>query len=107
MVLHVDSDAAYLVLPKTRSRYAGHFFLGDTPPPQPTKASSKPNGAILTNCRASAAETETGGVFGNAQDAIVVRIALLALAWTQTTSHAYQNRQFDMQQFCSLKHSPT
>ena len=32
---------------------------------------------------ASAAETETGGVFGNAQDAIVVRIALLALGHKQ------------------------
>jgi len=40
MVLHVDSDAAYIVLPNARSRYAGHFFLGDTPPPPPTKPSS-------------------------------------------------------------------
>lgn len=26
MILHVDSDAAYLVQPNARSRYAGHFF---------------------------------------------------------------------------------
>jgi len=89
MVLHVDSDVAYLVLPNARSCYAGHFFLGDTPPLPPAKPSSKPNGTILTNCKtirgimASAAETETGGMFGNAQDAIVVRIALLALGHKQ------------------------
>ena len=27
MILHVDSDVAYLVLPNTRSRIAGHYFL--------------------------------------------------------------------------------
>jgi hypothetical protein len=33
MVLHIDSDAAYLVLPNARSRYAGHYFLSNRPPP--------------------------------------------------------------------------
>lgn len=28
-VLHVDSDAAYLVMPQTRSRIAGYYFLID------------------------------------------------------------------------------
>jgi len=89
MVLHVDSDVAYLVLLNTCSHYAGHFFLGDTPPPPPAKPATKPNGPILTKCKtirgvmASAVETETGGVFGNAQDAIVVCIALLALGHKQ------------------------
>ena len=32
MVLHIDSDAAYLVQKNTRSRYAGHYFLSDNPP---------------------------------------------------------------------------
>ena len=31
MVLNVDSDAAYLVLPRARSRLAGHFFLSSDP----------------------------------------------------------------------------
>jgi hypothetical protein len=89
MVLHVDSDAAYLVLPNARSRYAGHYFLSDRPPPPPTKPSPKPNGAILTICKtirgvmASAAEAETGGVYGNAQEALACRISLLALGHPQ------------------------
>ena len=32
MYLHIDSGAAYLVLPKARTRGAGHFFLSNTPP---------------------------------------------------------------------------
>jgi hypothetical protein len=89
MVLHIDSDAAYLVLPNARSRYAGHYFLSDRPPPPPAKLTPKPNGAILTICKTirgvmgSAAEAETGGVYGNAQEAIACRISLLALGHPQ------------------------
>jgi hypothetical protein len=89
MVLHIDSDAAYLVLPNARSRYAGHYFLSDNPPLPPANPNPKPNGPILTICKtirnvmASAAEAETGGVYGNAQEAIACRISLLALAHPQ------------------------
>ena len=31
MILHVDSDAAYLVAPKARSRIAGCFHLSEHP----------------------------------------------------------------------------
>ena len=31
MVLHVDSDAAYLVCPKARSRVAGYYYLSNHP----------------------------------------------------------------------------
>jgi hypothetical protein len=86
MVLHIDSDAAYLVLPNARIRYAGHYFMSDHPPPPPTKPTPKPNGAILrTTCKTicgvmgSAAEAETGGVYGNAQEAIACRISLHAV----------------------------
>jgi hypothetical protein len=89
MILHVDSDAAYLVLPNARSRYAGHYFLSDHPPPLPTLPNPKPNGAILTVCKTlpgvmtSAAEAETGGVYWNGQDAIACRIPLEALGHPQ------------------------
>ena len=29
MVLHVDSEAAYLTVPEAKSCYAGHFYLSD------------------------------------------------------------------------------
>lgn len=84
MVLHVDSDAAYLVMPNSKSRYAGYFYLSDQPPthgdPNP-----KLNGPIHINCKifkntlCSSSECETGGVFFNCQDAIPIRFSLEAL----------------------------
>ena len=41
MLLWVDSDATYLVLPNARSRYAGHFYLGSTPPEWSTSSYSR------------------------------------------------------------------
>ena len=79
MVLHCDSDAAYLVAPKARSRIAGYYHLSDHHIPPPL------NGPIHVECRtlrhvvASAAEAETAGVFHNAQTIISIRRILLAL----------------------------
>jgi hypothetical protein len=89
MILHVDSDAAYLVLPNARSRYAGHYFLSDNPPSPPAKPSPKPNGAILSVCKtlpgvmSSAAEAEIGGVYLNGQDAVACCNPLEALGHPQ------------------------
>ena len=80
MILYVVSDAAYLVLPKARSRCAGLFYLSDYPtqnPPTP-----KPNGAVHVLCKtlhtvpASEAEAETGGLFLNDQKAVPIITAL-------------------------------
>jgi hypothetical protein len=63
--------------------------MSDQPPPLPAKPNPKPNGAVLTICKtirnvmASAAESETGGVYGNAQEAIACRISLQALGHPQ------------------------
>ena len=40
MILHIDSDAAYLVLPKARSRIAGHYFLSSHPSRAPCSSHS-------------------------------------------------------------------
>jgi hypothetical protein len=104
MALNTDTDAAYLVLPNARSRYAGNYILSDTPPPAPAIPNPKPNGAILTICKTirgvmtSAAEAETAGVYGNGQEIIAIRISLQALGHSQlatplktdnSTSHSF------------------
>ena len=86
MILHVDSDAAYLVAPKARSRVAGYFHLSDHP--NITKH-PKLNGAILVECKtlrhvvSSAAEAEVAGIFHNAGMAIPLRHILESLKHPQ------------------------
>ena len=79
MVLRVDSDAAYLVAPKARSRIAGYFYLSSLEDEPPL------NGAVHIECKtlrhvvASAAEAETAGVFHNSQIVLSMRRILEAL----------------------------
>ena len=104
MILNVDSDAAYLVLPRARSRLAGHFFLSSDPQLIRTVL---PNGPILTECKtirhvvSSAAEAETAALFHNAQAAWPIRHILIALGHPQpptplktgnTTTSAFINQ---------------
>jgi hypothetical protein len=89
MQLWIISDAAYLVKPGAQSHYAGLFFLRSRSPSPPAVPVVKLNGAILVNCKtianvvASAAEAETGGVFGNAQTGIAIGIVLQELGHPQ------------------------
>ena len=88
MILHVDTDAAYLVLPQARSRIAGYFYLSNLPS-QIEKPHAKFNGAIHVECRtlkhvaASAAEAETGGLFHNCKIALPIRQMLTDLGHPQ------------------------
>ena len=81
MILHVDSDAAYLVLPKARSRIAGFLRLRN----KQNNTHKQENGAILVECKAlrwvvtSAAEAETHGVYHNTIIAINFRTILNAM----------------------------
>ena len=90
MILYVDSDAAYLVLPKARSRAGGHFYLGQQPPSLPHKPiTTFSNGPVLTICKglrhvvSSAAEAETGAAFHNSKETIIVRRLLHILGHPQ------------------------
>ena len=80
MQLNVDTDAAFLVLPKARSRIAGYFRLLNDP--NGDKKFYVDNGPILIECRTlrsvvtSAAESETHGVFHNAKKALPIKYLL-------------------------------
>ena len=88
MVLHVESDAAYLVLPKARSRMAGFFYCSNKyDKNQPIKVPL--NGPIHVECKTlrrvvtSAAEAETAGVFFNSQLCVPIRHMLTILGHPQ------------------------
>lgn len=89
MILHVDSDVAYLVQDGARSRIAGHYILSLVPPPAPLIPKKQPNAPILIECKtlrhaiASAAEAETGGIFHNAQTILHLCILLEAIGHPQ------------------------
>ena len=80
MVLRIHSDASYLYVSKARSRASGFFYLssdGDTPPS---------NGIVHVLCivlkdvMASIAESETGAVFVNCQEAVSLRETLIEMS---------------------------
>ena len=88
MQLAIDSDAAYLVTPGTKSHYAGHFYL-ESLPNRHNYNKSLHNAAIHTKCCTlknivcSAAEAECGGLFNNAQMTLGIRQTLEAIGHLQ------------------------
>ena len=69
MIMHVDSEAAYLVAAGAKSRIAGHYFLSNSAgilknPPFHVVCK------ILHHVVASVAKAEKAGTFFNAQDII-------------------------------------
>jgi hypothetical protein len=77
MILHIHSDASYLSVSHARIRLGGLFFLGNKPPEH-----DKVNGSILNvasvikNVVTSAAESEVGAFFHNAQSGAPLRVTL-------------------------------
>jgi hypothetical protein len=68
MILHIHSDASYLSVSNARSRLGGLLFLGNKSPEQDTLNGSILNvAAVIKNVVASAAESEVGACFHNAQ----------------------------------------
>ena len=85
MFLHIDSDAAYLVMPESRSVYAGHFYISDWPHDKPHLLSTKRNRPILTTCKtirnvvSLADEAENAGTFCNSKDGVAIISSLIGL----------------------------
>ena len=84
MKLHVESDAAYRVLPGAKNRIAIYSYL--QAPPHPTKTYPKGYNAPIHNEYATiknvvslAAEAECGGLFHNCYTAIGIQNALIGM----------------------------
>ena len=88
MQLYVDSDAAYLVAPKAKSRISGYLHLGDLYIAnynlEPTlNAPVHIECQVLKHVVSSAAEAETSAIFLNMKSAIWIKRMLLALGHPQ------------------------
>jgi hypothetical protein len=84
MILNIHSDASYLSVSNARSRLGGLFFLGNKSPEQETSNGSILNvTTVIKNVVASAAESEVGLCFHNAQSGAPLRVALTELGHTQ------------------------
>jgi hypothetical protein len=85
MILHIHSDASYLSVSHARIRLGALFYCGDKSPPHADRL----NGSILNaasvikNVVASAAESEVGACFQNAQSGSPIRVTLTELGHTQ------------------------
>jgi hypothetical protein len=83
MILHIHSDASYLSVSNARSRLEGLFF-GQQILKQDTLSGSILNVAsVIKNVVASAAESEVGACFRNAQSGAPLRVTLTELGHTQ------------------------
>ena len=84
MILHVYTDAAYLLLPKTCSFISGHFYLIDNPPTNGTP-NPKLNVPIFTIVQTlnhvvtSSSKSETRCIFINGQAMVPIRYTLITM----------------------------
>jgi hypothetical protein len=84
MILHIHSNASYLSVSKNRSRLGGLFFCGNKPPQEDTLNGSILNVAsVIKNVVASAAESEVGACFQNAQSGAPLRVTLTEMGHIQ------------------------
>ena len=83
MKLYIDSDAAYLIAPKAKSRISGYYYLSDvcknTTPKPPLNGPVLVEYKLLRHVVTSAAEAETAGLFYNTRSAIHLRNVLKSL----------------------------
>jgi hypothetical protein len=84
MILYINSYASYLSVSNSRIRLGGLFFCGDKPPQEDTLNGSILNVAsVIKNVVASAAESEVGACFQNAQSGTPLRFTLTELGHIQ------------------------
>jgi hypothetical protein len=87
MILYIHSDASYLSVSNTRSFVGGLFFCGEKPSKEETLNGSILNVAsVIKKVVASAAESEVGACFQNAQSGAPIRVTLTELGHTQSAT---------------------
>jgi hypothetical protein len=80
MILHIHSDVSCLSVSNTCSHLGGLFFCGDKSPHKDNLNGSILNVAsVIKNVVASAAESEVGACFQNAQSGAPLRVTLTEL----------------------------
>jgi hypothetical protein len=97
IILHIHSDSSYLSVSNARSRLGGLFFLGNKSPEKDTITVSILNFAsVIKNVVASAAESEVGACFHNAQSGAPLRVTLTEMGHTQppTPLRTYNSTAF-------------
>jgi hypothetical protein len=88
MILHIHNDASYLSVSNAQSRLEGLFFLGNKTPEHDTFNGSILNvTVVIKNVVASAAESEVGTCFHNAQSGAPLRVTLTHLGHAQPPAH--------------------
>jgi hypothetical protein len=88
MILHIHNNATYLSVSNAHSRLGGLFLCGDKSPQQDTLNGSILNVAsILKNVVASAAKSEVGACFHNAQNGAPLRVTLTELGHIHPPTH--------------------
>ena len=75
MILHINSDTAYLVAPKARSRAGGFYYMGNRNK-ELINGPVAVNAKIIKNVMSSASEAEIGALYMNAKDAVPMRTTL-------------------------------
>eukprot|EP00957_Ditylum_brightwellii_P064176 4869357-Ditylum_brightwellii.AAC.1 len=80
MILHIHSDAAYMVLPEARSRAGGYFYLSSKPEKDtdniPLNSAVHNECSTIRNVMGLAAEAEVGGLYINCQRDEEFQVAL-------------------------------
>jgi hypothetical protein len=97
MILHIHSDASYLSVSNARSCLRCLFFCGYKSPKQDTLNGPILNVAFIINSVvASAAESEVGACFRNAQSGARLRVTMTEMGPSQplTPLHTYSSTAF-------------
>eukprot|EP00957_Ditylum_brightwellii_P193011 14695753-Ditylum_brightwellii.AAC.1 len=86
MILHIHSNAVYMVLLEARSRAGGYFYLSSMPTPNnevPLNGAIHNKCSTIRNVMGSAAGAEVGCLYINCQGGEEIRAALMEMGHPQ------------------------